>query len=365
MATASESATPRKVRVWMDGCFDMVHFGHANALRQAKKTGDVLVVGVHSDDAISKYKGPPVWTEQERYKMIRAIKWVDEVVEDASYFPTPEQLDKYGCDFCVHGDDISTTVDGEDCYSALKNGGRYRTCSRTQGISTTDLVGRMLLMTRDHHRGDTNGAIDNQEFAELNGGENCPWTGVSQFIASTQKILEFSSGTERKQNDRAVYIPGSFDLFHCGHLDFLERARQEGDYLIIGLHGDAVVNWYKGCNHPIMNIHERVLTLLACKYVSEVVIDAPYKITEEMMEHLSIDMVCHGKPGSPVPPCKDGGDPFAVPKALGKFKMLDSGNELTTTILIDRIIRNRISYRNRNRRKESRELEMYNEVYGE
>jgi len=39
----------KEVRVWVDGCFDMVHFGHANALRQAKGLGTKLIVGVHSD----------------------------------------------------------------------------------------------------------------------------------------------------------------------------------------------------------------------------------------------------------------------------------------------------------------------------
>jgi len=43
--------------VWADGCFDLVHFGHANALRQAKSLGDYLVVGVHSDEEITKHKG--------------------------------------------------------------------------------------------------------------------------------------------------------------------------------------------------------------------------------------------------------------------------------------------------------------------
>lgn len=44
----------------------MVHFGHANALRQAKALGDILVVGVHTDAEIAKHKGPPVFTEEER-----------------------------------------------------------------------------------------------------------------------------------------------------------------------------------------------------------------------------------------------------------------------------------------------------------
>ena len=101
----------------------MVHFGHANACRQAKLMGTYLIVGVHSDglfrieihsmsrkfflEEITKHKGPPVFTEQERYKMVRAIKWVDEVVEDAPYVTTLETLEEYKCEFCVHGDDIT------------------------------------------------------------------------------------------------------------------------------------------------------------------------------------------------------------------------------------------------------------------
>lgn len=42
----------KQVRAWVDGCFDMMHFGHANALRQAKQLCDYLIVGVHSDKDI-------------------------------------------------------------------------------------------------------------------------------------------------------------------------------------------------------------------------------------------------------------------------------------------------------------------------
>lgn len=52
---------------------------------------------------IAKHKGPPVFTQEERYKMVRAIKWVDEVVEGAPYVTTLGTLDEYDCDFCVHG----------------------------------------------------------------------------------------------------------------------------------------------------------------------------------------------------------------------------------------------------------------------
>lgn len=54
-------------------------------------------------EEISKHKGPPVFTQEERYRMVQAIKWVDEVVPAAPYVTTLETLDKYSCDFCVHG----------------------------------------------------------------------------------------------------------------------------------------------------------------------------------------------------------------------------------------------------------------------
>lgn len=65
--------------------------------------------------------------------------------------------------------------------------------------------------------------------------------------------------------DKVVYVAGAFDIFHVGHLDFLEKAHQHGNFLIVGLHTDPVVNQYKGLNYPIMNLHERVLSVLACK----------------------------------------------------------------------------------------------------
>lgn len=57
----------KRIRVYMDGCFDLMHYGHANALRQAKALGDDLVVGVVSDEEIIKNKGPPVLSMEERY----------------------------------------------------------------------------------------------------------------------------------------------------------------------------------------------------------------------------------------------------------------------------------------------------------
>ncbi|CAH1155442.1 unnamed protein product [Phaedon cochleariae] len=346
-------------RVWCDGCYDMVHFGHANSLRQAKALGQHLIVGVHTDEEITKHKGPPVFNEQERYKMVRGIKWVDEVVEGAPYVTTLETLDKYDCDFCVHGDDITMTADGVDSYHLVKKAGRYREVQRTAGVSTTDLVGRMLLLTRNHFRQGQYEYEVAKEHSSTMGQDSSarsPWTGCSQFLPTTRKIVQFSDGKAPEPGERIVYVAGAFDLFHVGHLDFLEKAREKGDYLIVGLHTDPVVNRYKGSNYPIMNLHERVLSVLACKYVSEVVIGAPYSVTEDLMEHFKVDVVVHGD--TPVMADEDGEDPFRCPKELKKFLTVSSGNDMTTEKIVERIIRNRLEFEARNIKKEKKEIEL-------
>ena len=68
-----------------------------------------------------------------------------------------------------------------------------------------------------------------------------------------------------------------------------------GDFLIVGLHDDPIVNTYKGSKYPVMTLSERYLSLLGCKYVSEVVLGAPYVISKELIEHLRVTVVAHGK----------------------------------------------------------------------
>ncbi|XP_010352616.2 ethanolamine-phosphate cytidylyltransferase isoform X7 [Rhinopithecus roxellana] len=366
----------RAVRVWCDGCYDMVHYGHSNQLRQARAMGDYLIVGVHTDEEIAKHKGPPVFTQEERYKMVQAIKWVDEVVPAAPYVTTLETLDKYNCDFCVHGNDITLTVDGRDTYEEVKQAGRYRECKRTQGVSTTDLVGRMLLVTKAHHSSqemsseyreyaDSFGKpphpipagdiLSSEGSSQCPGGRN-PWTGVSQFLQTSQKIIQFASGKEPQPGETVIYVAGAFDLFHIGHVDFLEKVHRlaERPYIIAGLHFDQEVNHYKGKNYPIMNLHERTLSVLACRYVSEVVIGAPYAVTAELLSHFKVDLVCHGK--TEIIPDRDGSDPYQEPKRRGIFCQIDSGSNLTTDLIVQRIITNRLEYEARNQKKEAKEL---------
>lgn len=61
-----EDVAVREDIIWVDGCFDFAHHGHAGAMLQARRLGNQLLVGVHSDEAILANKGPTVMTLEER-----------------------------------------------------------------------------------------------------------------------------------------------------------------------------------------------------------------------------------------------------------------------------------------------------------
>ena len=58
-------------------------------------------------------------------------------------------------------------------------------------------------------------------------------------------FVQFADGVDPAPGDRIVYAAGAFDLFHVGLLDFLEKAKEQGEYVIVGLHTDSDVNRYK------------------------------------------------------------------------------------------------------------------------
>jgi ethanolamine-phosphate cytidylyltransferase len=311
---------------------------------------------VHNDPDITRHKGPPVMSEGERYAAVRACKWVDEVVEAAPYITDLAVMDRHGCQICVHGDDAVLTASGEDPYLAVKLAGRYRECRRTAGISTTDLVGRMLLMTKEHHQHleQTDAATPLEQFARS------PYTvGLNRLLPTTGKLVQFAAGArEPTPQDRIVYVDGAFDLFHVGHIDFLRRVKETlGTYLVVGVHDDAVINRIKGQNWPIMNVFERVLGVMSCRYVDEVVIGAPYAVTDQILGAYPVQTVAHG--AGPVHPDLQGLDPYRLARERGLYVQLAAGefDDFSVNSVLERIIRHREAYLERNRKKEQRELQ--------
>lgn len=133
-----------------------------------------------------------------------------------------------------------------------------------------------------------------------------------------------------------------------------------GDFLLVGIHDDPTINKIKGSNYPLMSLQERVLSVLSCRHVDEVIIGAPYSVTKDVLEkYYKVDIVAHGK--TEAIPDANGEDPYKVPKEMGIYREVDSEHpELTCDNIIDRILANRRSYEERNRKKEAKELAALN-----
>lgn len=214
----------KEIRIFMDGAFDLLHYGHMNAFRLGRSLGTYLVVGVNSDESITACKGAPLMNDQERLTMVESCKFVDQVVPGCPYIMTTEYvnyvIEKYNIDYVIHGDD-PCIVDGKDVYAAAKKCGKYLSIPRTEGVSTTDIVGRMLLMTKEHHYHD--GEVDSPREApepELLGRQ-------SKFLTTSRMLRLFSAGTKSPTDDqRIIYMDGAWDMFHCGHVAILKAAKE-------------------------------------------------------------------------------------------------------------------------------------------
>ncbi|KAH7289714.1 hypothetical protein KP509_30G015800 [Ceratopteris richardii] len=364
-----KTSEKKKIRVYMDGCFDMMHYGHANALRQARALGDELVVGVVSDEEIIANKGPPVMSLDERMVMVSGVKWVDEVIPGAPYAINEKFMKKlftvYNIDYIIHGDDPCLLPDGSDAYELAKKAGRYKQIKRTEGVSSTDIVGRMLLCIRDRQSNENqNHASLQREFSHGHGnkaenGNTTSSTRISNFLPTSRRIVQFSNGKGPGPHARIVYMDGAFDLFHAGHVQILRRARELGDFLLVGIHTDQTVSSNRGPHHPIMNLHERSLSVLACRYVDEVIIGAPWTVTKDMITTFNISLVVHGTVAENNDLTSEENDPYKAAKELGIFRVIESPLTITTTTIIKRIFANHEAYKKRNDRKVESEKKYY------
>ncbi len=91
------------------------------------------------------------------------------------------------------------------------------------------------------------------------------------------KIMSLSQTHEtaeemRAQGKRVVLANGCFDLVHAGHISYLQDAKAQGDYLIVGLNSDASMREIKGPTRPIINENDRALVLAAMEVVDAVVL---------------------------------------------------------------------------------------------
>ena len=121
------------------------------------------------------------------------------------------------------------------------------------------------------------------------------------------------------------------DLFHFGHVNFLKQASEIGDYLIAGIHSDETVQNYK--RSPIMTMEERISVVASCRYVDEVIPNAPLIIDLKWIKKHNIHLVVHGDDFSEdlLQLC------YKIPIEMGIFKKVPYTPGISTTDIINRL----------------------------
>jgi choline-phosphate cytidylyltransferase len=103
-----------------------------------------LVVGVSGDTETIEKKGKIVMNEFERTEILKHIKWVDEVICPCPWTLTLEFLEEHKIDFVAHDDIPYSSAGCDDIYAPIKKAGKFMATQRTDGISTSDLILRII-----------------------------------------------------------------------------------------------------------------------------------------------------------------------------------------------------------------------------
>ena len=317
---------------------------------------------------------------------VDACRWSTLSVPSSPYVTSLPWISHYGCHYVVHGDDITSDSNGEDCYRFVKAAGRFLVVKRTPGISTTDLVGRMLLCTRTHFIKSLTDVLEGREGPGTNedrvmtgsamlqrirdyatdetglkpGPEVWTWLGspaakVDGGKAEEGSFVRMIPGVGPGPGQRIVYVDGGFDLFSSGHIEFLRQVHDKENgkaYIVAGVHDDTVINYWKGLNYPIMNIYERGLCALQCKYVAALVFSAPFSPSKAFLQNIpfgQVSAVYHG-PTTFMPLTYD---PYVGAKEMGIFKQVRSHvyEQINAGEIVDRILKSREAFAERQRKK--------------
>ncbi len=130
------------IRVYVDMVADLFHYGHVNFLRQARKHGDYLLVGVHADETVMRYKRRPIFSMEERVASVEGCRYVDEVIPNAPLTIDRAWIERHDIDLILHGDDFSSEME-ELYYKTPIEMGIYRSVGYTPEISTTKIIARI------------------------------------------------------------------------------------------------------------------------------------------------------------------------------------------------------------------------------
>lgn len=160
--------------------------------------GDYLICGVNNDKDLHDLKGPTVLTNKERCEILKHCKFIDEIKPDSEYSVSLELVSSLNCDFYCHGDDPCFDINGVDITQKFKDKGMYKQFKRTEGVSTTDITGKLLALAEHVTK-----LRENENYEPEQHFDSVP---KQTFLQTSRRIINFANQNMPQENDTIVYI---------------------------------------------------------------------------------------------------------------------------------------------------------------
>jgi rfaE bifunctional protein nucleotidyltransferase chain/domain len=142
---------------------------------------------------------------------------------------------------------------------------------------------------------------------------------------SSHKICTLAEAKTRRsiwkqENQAVVFTNGCFDILHLGHVDYLEKARQTGSKMIVGVNADASVRQLKGPTRPVNNEYARARILAALAFVDMVIVfdeETPLNLINALLPDILVK-----------------GDDYSIDTIVGAKEVIANGGKVTTIPLV-------------------------------
>ncbi len=150
---------------------------------------------------------------------------------------------------------------------------------------------------------------------------------IKDLAAAKALVLQW-----KQTGKKVVFTNGCFDILHLGHVDYLEKARELGDKLVLGLNTDDSVSRFKGPERPIQNQNSRAHVLASLQFIDLVVFfneDTPLNLISELVPNVLVkgsDYLAENIVGADV-----------VKRAGGVVKTIDFVPGYSTTRILEKI----------------------------
>lgn len=255
--------------VFTTGSFELLTPGHCRYLAEAKAKGDILVVGVGTDESIRRMKGEgyPLVPEDIRAEVVSYIKTVDYVTivdEDRPHaFLILLQPDIF---FTSKNTDENGGKDEQDKAVINMYGGKVINRKKEEPyFGSHSLVERIadirVVQILENYLKEKIPAFDvDANLVPADFGKQIPNDkksfDVSCLIKPLDKLIE-----EIGRKKKVVFVAGSYDLLHVGHARFIEKAGLLGDILVVGIPSDRSIKRTKGVGRPVISEYSRAYTL--------------------------------------------------------------------------------------------------------